>query len=164
MEYTIRKCTVNDASGRGIVHYQSWQETYTGLMLIEFLNETSPEKMGERAALHTDNNTFVAVVEKKVVGFGTCLQKSREFVSVKPSGEIVGLYLLREYHGLGIGRSLLNALKDELTEKNIVLFVLKSNEHAIGFYKHMGFAFTGKSIVQKVSGGVIEELEMALKR
>lgn len=110
----------------------------------------------ERAREHTDN-TLVAVV-----GFSCYLQNSREFVSVKPSSEIVALYVLKEYQGCGIGKALINAAKDELTEKNILLFVLKGNTQAIEFYEHIGFSFTGKSISQEVSGGTIEELEMIL--
>lgn len=115
--------------------------------------------MIEIAREHTDN-TLVAVVGKKVVGFSCYLQNSREFVSVKPSSEIVALYVLRKYQGCGIGKALINAAKDELTEKNILLFVLKGNTKAIAFYEHIGFSFTGKSILQEVSGGTIEELEM----
>lgn len=162
MEYVIRKCTAADADGRGKVHYTAWYETYKGLMPDEFLSLLDPVTLTERARAHTDN-TFVAAVGETVVGFISYLQKSREFVSVKPSAEIVALYVLKEYQGYGIGKSLLNAAQNELTEKNIILFVLKGNEKAIGFYEHIGFSFTGKSVSQKVSGGTIEELEMLLK-
>lgn len=82
---------------------------------------------------------------------------------MNPSAEIVALYVLKEYQGYGIGKALLNAVQNELTEENIILFVLKGNENAIGFYEHVGFSFTGKSVSQEVSGGTIEELEMVLK-
>lgn len=159
MEYIIRKYTADDADGRGMVHYQSWKETYSGLMPAEYLDKLRLDKQIEIARKHTDN-TLVAVVGEKVVGFGCYLQNSREFASVKPSSEIVALYILKEYQGCGIGKALINAVKDELTEKNILLFVLKGNEQAIKFYEHMGFSFTGKSISQEVSGGTLEELEM----
>ncbi len=161
MDYIIRKCTADDADGRGTVHFQSWKETYSGLMPAEYLNELRLDTLIKRAREHIDN-TFVAVSRNKVVGFSCYLQNSREFVSVKPSSEIVALYVLKEYQNCGIGKALLNAVKNELTEKTILLFVLKGNEQAIKFYKHIGFSFTGKSILQEVSGGRIEELEMIL--
>ncbi len=161
MEYIIRKCTDDDADGRGMVHYQSWKETYSGLMPTEYLNKLRLDNLIEIAREHTDN-TLVAVVGKKVVGFSCYLQNSREFVSVKPSSEIVALYVRKEYQGCGIGKALINAVKYEQSEKNIVLFVLKGNTQAIEFYEHIGFSFTGKSISQEVSGGTIEELEMIL--
>lgn len=161
MEYMIRKCTAADADGRGLVHYQSWKETYAGLMPAQYLNKLRLDNLIESARERTDN-TLVAVVGGKVVGFSSYLQNSRAFVSVKPSSEIVALYVLKEYQGCGIGKALINAVKEELTEKNILLFVLKGNEQAIKFYEHMGFSFTGKSISQEVSGGTLEELEMIL--
>mgnify|MGYP002539983122 CR=1 FL=1 len=163
MEYIIRKCTADDADGRGMVHYQAWKETYSECMPTEYLNKLRLDDLIETARKHTDN-TFVAVVGEKVVGFSCYLQNSREFVSVKPSSEIVALYVLKEYQGFGIGKALMAAVKDELTEKNILLFVLKGNEQASKFYEHIGFSFTGKSISQEVSGGTIEELEMILTR
>lgn len=161
MEYIIRKCTAEDADGRGMVHYQSWKETYSGLMPTQCLNKLRLDNLIERAREHTDN-TLVAVVGEKVVGFSCYMQNSREFVSVKPSSEIVALYVLKEYQGCGIGKALINAVKDELTEKNILLFVLNGNQQAIKFYEHIGFSFTGRSISQEVCGGTLEELEMIL--
>lgn len=161
MDYIIRKCTAEDADGRGTVHFQSWKETYSALMPAEYLAELRPDILIKRAREHTDN-TFVAVSGNKVVGFCCYLQNSREFVSVKPSSEIVALYVLKKYQGCGIGKALINAVKNELMGKTILLFVLKGNEQAIKFYEHIGFSFTGKSISQEVSGGTIEELEMIL--
>lgn len=68
MEYIIRKCTADDADGRGMVHYQSWKETYSGLMPAEYLDKLRLDKQIEIARKHTDN-TLVAVVGEKVVGF-----------------------------------------------------------------------------------------------
>lgn len=161
MDYIIRKCTAEDADGRGKVHFRSWKETYSGLMPAEYLGELRPDILIKRAREHTDN-TFVAVIGNKVVGFSCYLQNSREFVSVKPSSEIVALYVLKEYQGCGIGKALINAVKNELMGKTVLLFVLKGNEQAIKFYEHIGFSFTGKSVSQEVSGGRIEELEMIL--
>ncbi len=47
MEYIIRKCTADDADGRGTVHYQAWKETYTGLMPDEYLNKLSLDNLIE---------------------------------------------------------------------------------------------------------------------
>lgn len=163
MEFTIRKCTSGDAGGRGYVHYQSWKETYTGLMPSAFLNELSMEELQDRARRNMEN-TFVAIADNRVIGFGCYIQESREFVSIRPSAEIVALYVLKEYQGVGVGTSLINAITGELTEKNIILYVLEGNNRAMKFYEHIGFRFTGKYISQEVAGGTIRELEMVLER
>ena len=107
--YVIRKCTSDDAEGRGVVHYQSWQETYRGLMPDEFLDELDQKKLIQRA------------------------------------------------------KDLVKAVINKLSNENLVLYVLEGNNQAINFYKYLGFSFTGISMEQQVSGGVIKELEMVLK-
>lgn len=160
--YVIRKCTSDDAEGRGSVHYQSWQETYRGLMPDEFLDELDQKELIQRAK-DSPNNSFVAVVDNKIVGFCSYLSECRDFVSIKPSSEIVALYVLKTHQGFGIGKDLVKAVINELANDNLVLYVLDGNNRAINFYKHLGFSFTGISMVQQVSGEVIKELEMVLR-
>ena len=160
--YVIRKCTSDDAEGRGVVHYQSWQETYRGLMPDEFLDELDQKKLIQRAKDSPDNS-FVAVVDNKIVGFCSYLSECRDFVSIKPSSEIVALYVLKSHQGFGIGKDLVKAVINKLSNENLVLYVLEGNNQAINLYKYLGFSFTGISMEQQVSGGVIKELEMVLK-
>lgn len=162
MTFVIRKCAAADAEGRGRVHYQAWMETYRGRMPDEYLDQLRPEKLIAIARAHTDN-TFVAVAGDAVVGFISYLPDSRESAGAQPCVEIVALYVLRAYQGLGIGRALIDAVKGEANGA-LALFVLKGNQPAIAFYAHIGFSFTGKSISQEVPGGTIEELEMVLPR
>lgn len=61
MEYIVRKCTADDADGRGMVHYQSWKETYSGLMPAEYLNKLHLDNLIEIARERIDN-TLVAVI------------------------------------------------------------------------------------------------------
>ncbi len=65
------------------------------------------------------------------------------------------LYLLPEFHGQGIGQSMLSHVKAE-SEKNkahrIYLTVNKDNQQAIKAYKKFGFVIT-ESIVNDIGGG-----------
>ena len=44
------------------------------------------------------------------------------------------------------------------------LTVNEQNPAAAGFYRHMGFAFTGKELRQETDYGPLIELEMLLRR
>lgn len=44
VDLIIRKATVEDAEGKGYVHYQSWIETYIGLFPDEVMARLSLEK------------------------------------------------------------------------------------------------------------------------
>ena len=72
--------------------------------------------------------------------------------------------MLRDHQGKGVGGVLLDRALELLPEKKVALFVLRGNEQAIGFYRHRGFRFTGRELTQKVTGGELTELEMALER
>ena len=51
-----------------------------------------------------------------------------------------------------------------LPHRQVVLYVLKGNERAIDYYKHMGFCLTGRELKQETGFGEIVELEMLMTR
>lgn len=155
-----------DREGKAFVHYQSWIETYTGLMDGRVLASQTLERC-RRVAERFPENTFVLLDRERddrVAGFACYLRRAREFVSVPDASEIVALYVLREYQGLGLGRMLMEHCLAWLHRPNVALMVLKGNEKAIGFYEHMGFRLTGREQTDRFNGGEITELEMVLER
>ena len=82
----------------------------------------------------------------EVVGFANYFPESRDFVSIKPSSELVALYVLQKYQKYGIGKALLNKCLELLPSPSVVLFVLERNQNAIEFYKKCGFSFTGHKL------------------
>lgn len=154
-----------DREGRALVHYQAWQETYSGLMPESILAAHTLERCLERANDRRSNstNTFVALDREngdRVVGFGTLYYHARDFVSVPEAGEVGALYVLKDFQGQGIGRDLLGRCLAWLPRPRVALFVLKGNDKAIGFYEHMGFRLTGHKITQNG----MTELEMVLEK
>lgn len=162
MNFEIKEMTAEYVQGFGYVLYTAWEETYRGLIADNILNERSIEKCVSIAQNNSDNK-LVAVCDGKVVGLVGYGINARNFVSDKNSGEIVALYVLKNYQNRGIGKALLLKAIERIGNKSIVLFVLKGNGNAINFYKHMGFEFTGHKLTQKISDSEITELEMILK-
>lgn len=137
----LRAMTPADTDGKGFVHYQSWQETYAGLVDENYLARMSVEKC--RAMAHRyPESTIVAELNGKIVGFpcyGPCRTPGCEGM-----GEVMAIYILKEAQGLGIGRKLMDAAIEKLSAYDtILIWVLKGNEHAIGFYEHYGFRVDG---------------------
>ncbi len=164
MAYTVKPMTTEaEMRGKAYVHYAAWLETYPGLMPREYLEKRSLRKCEETARAFPEN-TLIALEGDKVVGFLSYAPRARDFISVRPSSEIVALYVLREHQGKGVGSALLDRALEVLPEKKAALFVLKRNERAIGFYRHRGFRFTGRELTQTVTGGELTELEMVLER
>lgn len=156
-----------DREGRAFVHYTAWRETYAGLMPEAILAAHTMERCRESARRGNSSNTFVALDRAdgdRVVGFATLSHFARDFVSVPEAGEIVALYVLREYQGLGLGRQLLEHCLAWLPRPRVALFVLEGNEKAIEFYEHMGFRLTGHTITDKQENGTLTEIEMCLEK
>ena len=126
--------------GRARVHYQAWQEAYTGLIRQSYLDRRTPEESEKRAFAHPEN-TFVALDGERVVGF-VVYGADREGAS--DTGEIYALYVLREYYGTGAGRLLMEeALRRLNGYSAAALWVLRDNRRAIRFYEKCGFAPDG---------------------
>lgn len=139
MNLEIRDMRPEDADGKGYVHYTSWQETYRGLIPDACLVKRTLERCRE-AARRWPENTLVADLDGKIIGFacyGVCRDED-----LSGCGEVITLYVLKEFQGLGIGKKLMDAALNRLASyKTIALWVLKGNSHAIGFYEHIGFRF-----------------------
>ena len=137
----IRPMVPEDADAKSYVHYMSCLETYTGLMDPEFLAASTLDKY-HAIALRFVETTLVAELDGRIVGFGCWT----------PDGEISALYILREAQGYGIGRRLMEAMLERLSDcKQVRLEVLEGNDRAIGFYEHMGFRLDGTRYLARFS-------------
>ena len=163
MAFHIERMTPATQRGKGLAHYQAWQQTYRGLMPDAYLDAQSPEESIRRAALLPDT-TLVALEGARVVGFVCYGPEAREFAGRPGASEIMALYLLREAQGRGLGRALMEAALRLLPHPEVVLFALEGNDRAIGFYRHMGVCLTGRELRQETGFGEQVELEMLLTR
>lgn len=146
MEYKIRKMTFSFAEDFGRVIYTAWGETYKGLMPDSILEGRSLERWVQRTKENSENK-YIAFADGKAVGIVGFLPQARDFVTDNESGEIVALYVLKEYQKQGIGKALMNKALKDISSDKVTLFVLKGNENALEFYKHMGFELTGKELL-----------------
>lgn len=142
--------------------FQAWEETYRGLMPDAYLDARTPEQCLKIA--QTMEHALIAVWNGVITGFIGYASQARGAFENENASEIIGLYLLRRFHKKGIGRALLNECLKLLPCSKVVLYVLKGNESAIGFYEHLGFSLTGREKSQACPGGVLTELEMCLFR
>ena len=142
-DYIIKPMqTESEIDGKGHVHYQSYQETYAGLMDAEYLNSMSEEKCKEIAHKWPEN-LLVAKDGEKMIGFVGYGKYHDD--TLADCGEVFCIYVLADYYGKKVGYELMNAAFEKLKEyKRIALWVLKGNERAIRFYERYGFRFDGK--------------------
>ena len=162
MSVIIKKMKTDDEiKGKAYVHYQAWQEAYPGLIDQNYLDAMSEQKC-EEIAYKWPDNILVAKDGERVVGFvgyGKCRNEDLD-----NAGEVFAIYVLADYYGKGVGKSLMDATLELLKDyRQVAVWVLQGNERAIRFYEKCGFRFDGKS--QAITLGTpVTELRMVLKK
>ena len=150
-----------EVEGKAYVHWKSWQETYTGLVDADYLQQMTLEKCLKMARKWRDN-ILVAKDGDKVVGFvGYGAHRDPTLAN---TGEVFSIYVLKEYHDQKIGYRLMNAAMEQLSPySQIAVWVLKDNDRAIRFYQRYGFVFDGTE-QEIVMGTPNTELRMIYRR
>ena len=130
-----------EMQGKARVHYQSWQETYRGLLSDEYLDQMSFEKC-LAIARRWPERTIVALDGEVVVGFAVYGAYGSD--DLQNTGEIWALYVLNSHQKKKIGYRLMQEAIARMPQYDIIaLWVLKGNQKAIPFYQRFGFSFDG---------------------
>jgi ribosomal protein S18 acetylase RimI-like enzyme len=163
--YNIRKAKIEDTQGVATAHVKAWQYNYRGQMPDNFLDKLSVKKRAEKwkeifSNPKTNQNTFIAESNSKILGFCN-VGPSRDDSAPNNVGELYGIYLDPRIQGQGIGSALmetgLNFLR-ELGFTKATLWVLKTNNSAISFYKAKGWKSDGQEKKDKMDDFNIEEV------
>ena len=148
--------TPEEIEGKSLVHWQTWREAYDDLLPEEFQETMTLDRCRFLSQKYPEN-TLIAMDGKKVVGFISYGNFRDEAIQV---GEIIALYVLKDYYGKGVSEQLMHAAFVALDQfSEIYLWVLKDNKRAIAFYQKMGFTFDGQEQILKL-GKPVKELRM----
>lgn len=161
MKVVIRKKEFRDIRRCEEVITLAWQETYKGIVednFLKHLEENLEERVIKREEeFYNDNDKrFVLEVDGLIVGIlrvGQC-----QIENYLDSGELYALYILKQYHGLGLGRKLVDKAKSVLKEdgyKTMLIGCLDKNP-TNEFYKHLGGKFITTGIFKAGSQEIKE--------
>ena len=116
-----------------------------------------------RGNIHKGRPQFVALVDDRVVGWCDILPLDRP---VKSHGGVLGLGILPEHRGRGIGTALIEAALVAAKASGLTrveLVVREGNGRAIALYERLGFAREGvKRKAVRVDGAYEDAICMAL--
>lgn len=157
MVITVKQMeTPEEIEGKSLVHWQTWREAYDDLLPAEFQETMTLEKCRFFSQKYPEN-TLIAMDGKKVVGFISYGNYRDETIQ---AGEIIALYVLKDYYGKGVSKQLMHAAFVALDQfSEIYLWVLKDNKRAIAFYQKMGFTLDGQEKIREL-GKPVKELRM----
>ena len=148
--------TPEEIEGKSLVHWQTWRESYDDLLPPEFQETMTLDRCRFFSQKYPEN-TLIAMDGKKVVGFISYGNYRDETIQ---AGEIIALYVLKDYYGKGVSKQLMHAAFVALDQfSEIYLWVLKDNKRAIAFYQKMGFTFDSQEQILKL-GKPVKELRM----
>ena len=148
--------TPEEIEGKSLVHWQTWREAYDNLLPAEYQETMTLDRCRFFSQKYPEN-TLIAMDGKKVVGFISYGNYRDETIQ---AGEIIALYVLKDYYGKGVSKQLMHAAFVALDQfSEIYLWVLKENKRAIAFYQKMGFTFDGQEQILKL-GKPVKELRM----
>lgn len=158
LEITIRRSTPEDAAAfRACLDVVARERRWIGFLQAPPLDEVT------RFLTVTRPIQFLAEGRGRVVGWCDVTPDSREGFR---HGGTLGMGVLPEYRGMGIGRALLERAVAEALERGLTrieLEVFGSNEAAVALYEGVGFQVEGrKRHARKLDGDWDDVLIMAL--
>ena len=152
--------TPEEIEEKSLVHWQTWREAYDNLLPAEFQETMTLERCRFFSQKYPEN-TLIAIDGMKVVGFISYGNFRDETIQ---AGEIIALYVLKDYYGEGIAQKLMKEALTTLEQfSEIFLWVLKENKRAIAFYQKMGFIVDGQEKILEL-GKPITEIRMVCKK
>ena len=144
---SIRHAKPADAEALSNVFESAWREAYRGIIpgvtLEKMLTRRGPRWW--RSTVTRGRPLVVIDLGQGIAGYisyGRCRDRS-----LPAEGEIDEFYLLPEYQGLGLGRRLFQAVRNDLRDKGmnkVAVWALEDNERACAFYERMG----GRSVAR----------------
>jgi ribosomal protein S18 acetylase RimI-like enzyme len=163
----IRAATPADADGIALVHVQSWQSAYRGLIAQEHLDQLDVARRAQgwtRSLTGSDPSleaTLVTVTDEQVTGFAGVGPSRDPDADPARTGEVCAIYLLPQAWGQGLGRDLMTAALARLADLGYqvaTLWVLKDNARARRFYEAAGFTTDGSEQTVDIAGSPIDEV------
>jgi ribosomal protein S18 acetylase RimI-like enzyme len=167
---SIRPATVADVPAIAEVHVHSWQWAYRGLLPDDYLDHLSIERRAgmhmQRLATETEERTWVAAQEGRIVGFAIT-GPSRDPDASPGTAELAAIYLRHEATGQGIAHALFDHAVHDLWQRGYeqaTLWVLETNARARRFYEKAGWVPDGTTKTEEWPGVLLHEVRYRISR
>lgn len=138
---SIRRARDRDVAGLSRVFDAAWREAYRGIIPGVALEKMIAQRDGAwwRRALRRGRPLAVVDIAETVVGYASYGRSRGDRLGVE--GEVDELYLMPEYQGLGLGRRLFRAVRNDLSDHSLPrvgAWSLEENGRACAFYEGLG--------------------------
>lgn len=150
----IKRVTLNDIEQLRKISRQTFSDTFSAVNTEENMKKYLEEELSVEkltAELNNENSAFYfATMDDKVVGYLKVNTGQAQTELKDGSGlEIERIYVLKEYHGKGIGQELYEQaiqIARQMNAEYVWLGVWEENLRAVNFYKKNGFVEFDKHV------------------
>ena len=155
----VRRAEASDAKCIAEVRVAAWKSAYRGLLPDHVLDGLMVEDSERRWREHIAKSLLHILVfehEERIIGFAACGNSQDEDVDREKVGELHVMYVHPDEWRRGYGKALLEEAMSRMRGEgyeSVILWVLRGNEQAIGFYEKAGFGADGASRVKQRSDG-----------
>lgn len=164
----VREMTLADCDRVAEIRVRGWRTAYRGLMPSSYLDALSvaEDAARRRARFGQGGGTVVNLVAEQageVVGWA-CHGPYRDGEVLATDVELYAIYVDPDRTGSGVGRALLRASAERCAAagyERMLLWVLKENAAARGFYEHAGFGPDGAEEPFEAGGVEVPEVRYA---
>ncbi|WP_367107383.1 GNAT family N-acetyltransferase [uncultured Psychrobacter sp.] len=160
--FFVRKASSHDYLDIANIHFTSWHAAYADVLPESYVQQKNDlsEKiiMWQKLLSHPSVLVWIAYDDNhNNLGF-------IGYFATADNYEITTLYVLPEYHSLGIGTALIDVSLQYLLNTNanahFYLWVLKTNLNAINFYEKLGFVANGENSEELYESTRIIDIKM----
>ena len=148
----------DDLTAISDIYEQSWKFAYQGIIPQTYL-DSIPHGRWANGITRDGLISLVMTEHDSIIGTASiCRSRWAQYAD---HGEIVSIYFLPEYIGLGYGGQLLRHCIAELSARGfdrILLWVLEENARARQFYEKNGFVCTGETMQTDLGGKDLREI------
>jgi diamine N-acetyltransferase len=152
-EIVNRVCRPGDERALSLVAQGTILETYAGISegqdLIDYVNAEMTVAEFARLLASDRVRAWISETSARKCPVGYALAVSDEGAKLFSSFELKRLYVFYRFHGKRVGRALLEEVLRFARQQNsekMWLQVHEANQHAIEFYKRVGFVQTGEAL------------------
>ena len=151
---SIRRAREADLGGLSKVFDASWREAYRGVIPGVALERliAGRDRAWWQGALRRGRPVAVVETADRVVGYASYGRTRSRALGTE--AEIDELYLLPEYQGVGLGRRLFRAVRNDLADHGLThlgVWSLEDNDRAGAFYEGLG-GRPGPRVLDRVAG------------
>lgn len=151
---SIRRAREADLGSLSTVFDASWREAYRGIIPGVELERliAGRDRAWWRSALRRGRPIALVETGERVVGYAAYGRTRSRALGTQ--AEIDELYLMPEYQGIGLGRRLFKAVRNDLADHGLTqlgVWSLEENDRAGAFYEGLG-GRAGPRVMDRVAG------------